>query len=117
MEGYYYDPLHGACLRSIERIAPNTYFVRGVYGSDEPQTGTPWYAHMYRGENQTLSVDFSKGKPIKKDPVLTATYDPVKRAIKWCDGNTWQQLFHHVSQFPCKKITCNAQRSSNDVRA
>lgn len=69
IEGWYYDPLHGNCLRRIKRLGVRQYRIWGVYGSDEPHTGDRWYATATatpRGrEEYDLIVDFS-GKPIKK---------------------------------------------------
>ena len=105
MHGLYYDPLHGHCLRKIERMSPDEYRIVGVYGDDEkPHTHNMWTATMRvierTGEGKRevirLRVDFA-GKPIKKNRFMTAVYRD--RRIKWVeDGNEWRQLFVHPRQ-------------------
>ena len=98
MHGYYYDPLHGNCLRRIRRIDMYTYTIDGVYGNDEPNTHGAWTAivrvtEFHEGGALNMSVDF-KGKPIKKNRFMTATYDPKSRVVHWHeDGNMWRQLY------------------------
>ena len=99
MHGYYYDPLHGHCLRRIRRTSPTTYLIDGVYGNDEkPYTHQSWFAVMtiQRAEpngDVHVSVDF-RGKPIKKNRLMTASYLAAKREVRWHeDGNVWRQLF------------------------
>ena len=102
MHGLYYDPLHGHCLRKVERTSPDTYRIVGVYGDDEqPRTHQLWTATMRvterRGDDEIrLRVDFA-GKPIKKNRFMTAVYS--KRRIRWLeDGNEWKQLYSHPAQ-------------------
>lgn len=99
--GHYYDPKHGGCLRFVRPLGPNQCLIDGVYGDDEPHTHSPWWAEitvLSRGSySWKLQVDF-RGKPTKRDRFLTATYHPRRREIRWCDGNTWRQLYTHSSQ-------------------
>lgn len=94
LEGYYFDPKHGGCLRRIVAVQRGAvYSVVGVHGDDEPRTGTPWTALMYYSRDDgTLLVDFA-GKPIKPERFLTASYNAEARRISWCDGNTWTKMF------------------------
>ena len=62
IQGWYYDPLHGHCMRRIRRTSTHRYRITGVYGDDEPNTGGTWYA---------LEVDVV-GKPTKGDRLMTA---------------------------------------------
>jgi hypothetical protein len=105
MHGFYYDPLHGHCLRTVTRTSQNTYRIVGVYGDDEyPLTHGVWTATIrveaIRGEEMDLRIDFS-GKPIKTNRFMTAVYR--QRCIHWDDGNVWRQLFVHGRQFPAIK--------------
>ena len=101
MQGLYYDPLHGRCLRSVRRVSSRAYEVVGVYGSDEdPHTHRPWTAVMTAldgddEEGTRLRVDFA-GKPLKKNRFMTAVYR--RREIHWDDGNVWLQLYTHPRQ-------------------
>jgi hypothetical protein len=98
MHGWYYDPLHGGCLRRIRRTGRRgVYRIVGVYGDDEaPHTGRAWTATVYRaGDDDHLRVDFS-GKPTKAERVMSARLTP--RAIHWSDGNIWTRLYAHSSQ-------------------
>ena len=68
IHGWYYDPLHGHCLRRVDRVGPDLYRIVGVYGDDEPNTHAPLTAWMRATETSPdgsvrLDVDFS-GKPI-----------------------------------------------------
>ena len=35
IEGFYFDPWHGGCLRRIAKVNENHYKIYGVYGNDE----------------------------------------------------------------------------------
>ena len=102
MQGHYYDPKHGGCLRRVTaRDAQGaSYLIEGVYGDDEaPWTGEAWFAVAYAVPSGptsfSLVVDFvGKRKPNR---FLTATYDARERRIRWCDGNAWVRLFTHES--------------------
>ena len=109
MQGFYYDPLHGGCLRRIDRTgSPTTYVIRGVFGSDEEApdyTKGAWTAVVRvrprtaseQRENVDLTVDFA-GKPGKSPRYLAAVYNPASRTLRWADGNVWTRMFHHPSQ-------------------
>ena len=94
IQGWYYDPLHGHCLRRIRRISPCKYRITGVYGDDEPHTGGTWYAIITAtpkgADEYALQVDFV-GKPIKSNRFMTARWS--KRQILWDDGNVWKLLY------------------------
>lgn len=107
MEGYYFDPKHGGCLRRIVTVRRGlVYSVVGVYGDDEPMTGRAWTACITVDDAGTLVVDFA-GKPIKHERFLTASYDAAARTISWCDGNTWTKLFVAPSQLVRMKNPCH----------
>lgn len=99
IQGWYYDPKHGGCLRVVRRASADTYVIHGVYGDDEPGTHGYWSAVARAtgrdGERTHLEVDFA-GKPIKPDRFLCATHRG--RKIRWEDGNTWHKLFVHPRQ-------------------
>lgn len=104
MEGFYFDPKHGGCLRRIWRVGTGVFRVGGVYGDDERQTGNYWFATASvagvadaRGR-VPLTVDFSRGKPCKTRTVYAAHWSPVRRRIRWDDGNAWVKLYVHPRQ-------------------
>jgi hypothetical protein len=116
IEGFYFDPWHGGCLRRISKTKKNHYKIHGVYGNDErirlpknveyhtetsDQTNKYWYATLEVYENEAnlyyLNVYFG-GKPGKKRLHYNAVYDSKKRVIKWDDTNTWKQMYHHKKQ-------------------
>tara|TARA_B110001450_G_scaffold21327_1_gene19290 strand:+ start:868 stop:1197 length:330 start_codon:yes stop_codon:yes gene_type:complete len=80
MEGFYFDPLHGNCLRRIRTVLPcETYRVDGVYGNDEPNEGEHWFAFI-RVVSRTdskwkLEVDFA-GKPITVEEAAEGNLPP-----------------------------------------
>lgn len=94
LQGWYYDPLHGNCLRRIRRTSARRYRITGVYGDDEPNTGGAWYALVSAtpdGDDEyALEVDFV-GKPIKRNRFMTARWS--ERQIFWDDGNVWKMLY------------------------
>ena len=96
LAGWYYDPLHGGCLREIRRNhGTHTFTILGVYGDDEaPRTHQPWTARVFATDVDRdvwqLRVDFG-GKPGKQPRYLSAIFRD--RKIEWEDGNTWIQLY------------------------
>ena len=116
VEGFYFDPWHGGCLRRIAKVNENKYKIYGVYGNDEntrlpknveyhtegsETTNKYWYATLrvcYVDKNfYHLKVYFG-GKKGKKRLHYDAVYDEKKRHIKWDDSNTWKQLYYHKKQ-------------------
>ena len=95
MEGYYYDPNHGGCLRRVAKIAgrTDTYRIIGAYGDDEQphQAGETWTATM-RAQNEHLTIDFD-GKFVTHERLYRALWCPCKRVIRWQDGNTWYRMY------------------------
>lgn len=94
MEGVYYDPNHGGCVRYIERVDDTHYVIVGAYGDGElGRTGTPWRAYVtsYGQNGHFLIVDF-KGKHTKHDRLYHALWCPKVRQIAWQDGNVWKHL-------------------------
>lgn len=96
LEGAYYDPKHGGCLRCIERLdVPScAYAVSGAYGNDEAEPpGQQWYAKLTvtDGEDsRSLFVDFVGKTPRKTHRAL---WCPDAREIHWDDGNVWKKLY------------------------
>ena len=91
MEGVYYDPNHGGCVRILERRDATHYVVTGAYGDGELEhAGTPWRAHI-TAHGKFLTVDF-KGKRTKHARVYHALWCPAVRQIAWEDGNVWKRL-------------------------
>ncbi len=116
MEGFYFDPWHGGCLRRVAKVTKNKYKIYGVYGNDEivripknveyhaessDMTHKYWYAMLHVCEKNNnllhLKINFS-GKPGKKRINYDAVYDEEKRLIKWDDTNIWKQLYYHPKQ-------------------
>lgn len=113
--GFYFDPLHGGCLRRIVHVRGNTYKIYGVYGNErntqvllrdydpEPSymTGRPWDATLHvlykHGRSYHLRVDFT-GKLGKKRALYSARYDAVRRVIEWDDENIWRQMYYNDTQ-------------------
>jgi len=116
IEGFYFDPWHGGCLRRIAKVKENHYKIYGVYGNDEvikipknveyhsessEKTNKYWYATLQICDIEDnflhLKVCFG-GKPGKKRLQYDAVYDKKKRHIIWDDTNTWKQLYYHKKQ-------------------
>ena len=107
MEGYYFDPYHGGCLRVIRKRGDGTFFILGVYGSDEPSTNRPWTAtasllpqKTWMG-GQRMSVDFGGKVHLTHSTLYRATWYPERGVIRWQDGNRWKKM--HVS--PSQGVT------------
>lgn len=99
MEGVYYDPKHGGCLRVITRLTPTVYHIDGVFGDDERGTDAHWHARArVTDAASSLLVDFA-GKPGKEPRFLRATHCASERRIRWEDGNAWVKLYAHPTQF------------------
>jgi hypothetical protein len=99
MEGVWFDPKHGGCLRTIDRFGPRAYRIHGVYGDDEgPHTHGYWSAIATPDEGGRFVVDFA-GKPIKPVRHLSCRLDG--RALRWEDGNVWRKLYAHRAQWRC----------------
>jgi hypothetical protein len=95
MDGFWFDPKHGGCLRRIVRVDATTYHVRGVYGDDEAiAPGQPWTA-VIAWSDGCYRVDFA-GKPTKKTRFLTVRHRG--RRLVWCDGNVWRRMYLHTGQ-------------------
>lgn len=99
MQGFYFDPLHGGCLRRVRRVDTDFYRIDGVYGSDEIPRHGYWYAFARFVGPGRLRVDFV-GKPTKRPRFLHATYAADGR-IRWEDGNVWVPLHVHPRQLAC----------------
>lgn len=102
MEGFYFDPKHGGCLRRVRRIDESTFRIDGVYGDDEPHTFGHWHAvarvRDRRGGVTSLRVDFG-GKPfVDHARFYDAWHDAAQRVIRWQDGNVWTRMFVHRAQ-------------------
>ena len=93
MEGYYFDPKHGGCLRTVRRTSNDDYLILGVYGSDEACEG-PWHAHATRLWGNVFRVDFA-GKAKRRRFLRCALHS---RHISWDDGNVWKRLFVDPTQ-------------------
>jgi len=98
LEGYYFDPLHGGCMRRIVPISNTSFLIEGVYGTDEPDTGKNWFAEgnilSYPSEAEwEIHVDFRRGKPHKMyDTLMIAKFMRSDRKIVWEDGNEWKKM-------------------------
>lgn len=93
MEGHYFDPKHGGCLRKIKKISDGEYKIIGAYGDDEPDTGKKWTASVLATKKTNLYyVDFT-GKAHVKHGHYMMKWIPSKRRIKWEDGNVWVLMY------------------------
>jgi hypothetical protein len=116
IEGFYFDPWHGGCLRRIVKLRKDRYLIHGVYGNDDnvrvskrleyhregaSTTNKYWHATLEviarDGHLSHLHVYFG-GKPTKKRLHYRAVYDGKKRVIQWDDSNEWKQMYHHHKQ-------------------
>lgn len=106
LDGFYYDPKHGNCLRRVETLKKDEeYRIRGVYGDDEPHTGSPWSAVMEKAHDDTSAtfrVDFA-GKAEREERFATAWPCASQNGklgpdICWSDGNRWLRLYNHPTQ-------------------
>ena len=116
IEGFYFDPWHGGCMRRISKIKDNIYKIYGVYGNDENlqvpkdeeynkeasnMTHKYWYATLrvteQKNDKYFLKVYFG-GKKGKKRLNYEAVYSEKKRTIKWDDTNVWKQMYYHKKQ-------------------
>lgn len=101
MEGHYYDPKHGGCLRRVVRRDDRIYDIYGVYGDDEqPSTGMAWHvtARVFRTTPHLtyILVDFSekaKAPGSQGQTRYVAVHNRQRRCISWSDGNHWRQLY------------------------
>ena len=92
MEGVYYDPNHGGCVRTIEKRDTAHYVITGAYGDGEMgRAGTPWRAYVTVTAQHFLTVDFAE-KRTKHAHVYHALWCPSVRQIAWQDGNVWKRL-------------------------
>lgn len=94
MEGYWFDPKHGGCLRLVSRGGEGAYVIHGAYGDDEPPAyaGEYWHA-VARADPHTrgaLIVDFV-GKPFKRRTRYRARLEG--RSLHWDDGNVWRKAY------------------------
>ena len=103
--GAYYDPKHGACLRTISYVKDNIWLIQGYYGDDELEApGTPWQAHVYQmivhdqpAYSNFLTVDFFE-KKTNHSRLYNALWCPSVREIHWEDGNVWKRLYSTMDQ-------------------
>ena len=92
MDGFYYDPQHGGCMRAIRRDPSGAVVIYGVYGFDEAKRpGSTWYATVQVTGGHFLTVDFV-GKTTTHARVLHALWCPDAREIHWEDGNVWKKV-------------------------
>lgn len=92
LTGWYFDPKHGGCLRTIRPLSDGRYRIFGVYGDDEaPHTHQAWFADVRFTSSTTMCVDFA-GK-VKPQRFLTAQVR--QRTIVWEDGNVWIRMYVH----------------------
>jgi len=94
MEGYWFDPKHGGCLRLVSEDGKGAYVIHGAYGDDEPPANAEayWYA-LARSDSRArgaLIVDFV-GKPHKVRTRYRAVLDG--RNLHWDDGNVWRKAY------------------------
>ena len=94
--GVYYDPNHGACVRTVTLLEPGIWQVTGYYGIHEASSpGRVWQAHMrlaHPDNHRHLLVDFYK-KRVSHERVYSALWCPSTREIHWEDGNVWKKLY------------------------
>lgn len=97
MDGWYFDPKHGGCLRRVRRVTSTSYRIDGVYGDDEAVgAGVPWHAvaRVVAREPGVLRLKvFFVGK-LKRRRTYDAAY--AERVLHWDDGNAWIQMYVHA---------------------
>lgn len=93
IEGWYFDPNHGNCLRKIFKMTSKKYRIVGSYGDDQPphSPGELWKATLVAKGNH-LTVDF-ESKTVTHASRYDALFCPTRRLIRWQDGNTWIQMY------------------------
>ena len=119
IEGFYFDPWHGGCLRRIVKVGENSYKVHGVYGNDDvvdipknveynaessSKTHMYWHASINVVQKKKNSLHlkvYFGGKLDKARLTYDAVYDMNKRLIKWDDSNEWKKMYYHKKQFVC----------------
>lgn len=92
LEGYYFDPKHGGCLRKIVKIDNCTFKITGAYGDDEPQTGEKWNAIAKKIKKDLYLVNFGGKKHVIHGD-YKAKWNKSKRVLEWEDGNYWKLMF------------------------
>tara|TARA_Y100000389_G_C17144535_1_gene356608 strand:+ start:64 stop:357 length:294 start_codon:yes stop_codon:yes gene_type:complete len=94
IQGFFYDPNHGGCLRQIVKQKNGDYHIIGAYGNDEAETGSIWTGIMKKtNKKNTFIVDFSGKKHVKHGPYKTIWFSK-ERKLKWEDNNEWKQMYH-----------------------
>ena len=101
IQGYYFDPKHGGCLRNIIKSGRSSYSILGVYGNDELLgPGKFWSAIMTVGEEKdgktSLVVHFNN--KVKVHTKMNASFDMETKIITWEDGNRWLPCYCHPAQ-------------------
>ena len=95
--GAFFDPNHGGCLRIISHSARRRLTIHGVYGSDEPDTGSSWTATATldpptRHGDVSMTVDFAGKRHLTHERIYNATWQPRRGRIAWQDGHTWTRM-------------------------
>ena len=102
--GYYFDPKHGGCLRTITAWGKGRYIVLGVYGDGERRSpGTFWSAVLVaKGGEKDGRVPFAAsftGKDKEEEGKEMEVSLGVKdRSLRWSDKNVWLPLHVHPRQ-------------------
>ena len=102
LEGYYYDPKHGGCFRTVRRLGEGRFMILGVYGAGEARArGEFWSAFVTTGKETSgkipMTVTFS-GK-IREPVVANADFVVDSKTILWDDKNRWVPCYCHPRQF------------------
>jgi len=102
MEGYWFDPKHGGCLRLISKDEKGAYVIHGAYGDDEPPANAEeyWFARAESSSDGAFLVDFV-GKPHKVRKRYSASL--YGRNLHWDDGNVWRKAYTTPRLFPERK--------------
>ena len=79
MEGVYYDPKHGHCVRVLQRDANGDMYIMGVYGDDEApgRPGQTWRAKVTVKEHACAST--FRRRTLSPTRVYSALWCPTKR--------------------------------------
>ena len=94
LEGTYFDPRHGGCLRTITKNANGSWTIVGVYGTDEPHPGHSWSACAEVTYGHFVRVDFAR-KFVRHKRILHALWCPALGDVgelRWEDGNIWKKV-------------------------
>ena len=101
LTGYYFDPKHGGCLRTIFRYTDTTYALMGAYGDDEVLTqGDLWSGKIEIKAMVENHIPFRlvfTGKETSKE-YIEGKFMILSKTLEFSDNNTWLPMYAHPKQ-------------------